>query len=70
MQIKIGLPKRFEHLNETANSRIPTRFDDIQKEILMDRVKDYFQQKSPVDVTGQTTYRLGDVIGEKLNEII
>ena len=32
----------YENLN-----RIPTRFDDIQKEIKMEKVKQYFEQKQP-----------------------
>ena len=70
MHIKSGLPNSFKHLESTVNDRIPTRFDDIQREILLDRFRDYYNQKSIVDIATTSSYKLGDVIGDKLNKII
>ena len=71
MQIKIGnLPRRFEHLRQTRDDYIPTRFDDIQKEILLDRFKEYYAQKAPTGGLENSTFKLGDVIGNKLDKII
>lgn len=70
MHIKNGLPNSFKHLESTVNDRIPTRFDDIQREILLDRFRDYYNQKSIVDIATTSSYKLGDVIGDKLNKII
>ena len=70
MHMKIGLPNSFKHLESTVNDRIPTRFDDIQREILLDRFRDYYNQKSIVDIATTSSYKLGDVIGDKLNKII
>lgn len=51
---------------------IPTRYDDIMKEIMEEKLKaalrEYEKYNTPS--AGGTTYRLGDVIGEKLNKII
>ena len=70
MHIKSGLPNSFKHLESTVNDRIPTSFDDIQREILLDRFRDYYNQKSIVDIATTSSYKLGDVIGDKLNKII
>ena len=52
--------------------RIPTRYDDIMKEIMEEKLKaalrEYAKYSSPT--TDGTTYKLSDVIGEKLNKII
>ena len=70
MKAELGLPKRFEHLKGARESRIPTRFDDIQKEILLDKVKDYFAQKNIAEDAVGKIYKLGSVIGDKLNGIV
>ncbi len=54
-------------------TRIPTRYDDIQQEIIAERmkssVKDYKKYVPQIEQeTG--SFKLGDVIGEKLNKII
>lgn len=53
-------------------NRIPTRYDDIMKEIMEEKLKaalrEHAKYSSPT--TDGTTYKLGDVIGEKLNKII
>ncbi len=53
----------YENLN-----RIPTRFDDIQKEIKMEKVKQYFEQKQPKLEKG--TYLLGDVLGKVFDKVV
>ncbi len=52
--------------------RILTRYDDIMKEIMEEKLKAAlreYEKYSPPTTDG-TTYKLGDVIGEKLNKII
>lgn len=53
-------------VNKNLN-KIPTRFDDIQKEIKMEKVKKYFEQKQPKVKEG--TYLLGDVIGKVFDKL-
>ena len=52
--------------------RIQTRYDDIIKDIMKERlsvaIKEY--KKYNEILSDGTTYKLGDVIGEKLNKII
>ena len=48
--------------------KIPTLYDDIIKEIKMEKIKKYYQQKPPE--TKQGTYVLGDVLGNILDKII
>ena len=48
--------------------RIPRRFDDIQKEIQMEKVKQYFKQKQPELKEG--TYKIGDVLGKVLDKVV
>lgn len=69
METRLGLPQ-IKCLKGVRDSRIPTRFDDIQKEILLDKVKGYFAQKAASDAVAGKTYKLGDVIGGKLDSIV
>lgn len=65
MYIKI-LEKNVEKFAQ----KIPTRFDDITKEIRMDKagVKAYKKlMKSPASIS---YYKLGDKLGEKLNKLL
>ncbi len=52
--------------------RIQTRYDDIMKEIMEEKLKAAIKEyeKYSVPSSDGTTYKLGDVIGEKLNKII
>ena len=56
-----------------AFTRIPTRFDDIQQEIIAERmrssVKEYKKYVPQIDKE-EGSFILGDVIGQKLNKII
>ncbi|MBR5555109.1 hypothetical protein IKU74_03745 [bacterium] len=52
------------------NCKIPTRFDDIQKEIHFDKMKDYYVQAKVPQVEQGSTFKLGDVLGDKLNKIL
>lgn len=52
------------HLN-----KVPTRFDDIQKEIKMVKINQYFNQKPNMQIK-EGTYEIGDVIGKTLNKIV
>ena len=52
------------HLN-----KVPTRFDDIQKEIKMVKINQYFNQKPNMQIK-EGTYKIGDVIGKNLNKIV
>lgn len=70
MQIKMGIPKQFKTGLDFENCRIPTRFDDIQKEILFDKMKDYYTSTKTPQVEQGSTFKLGDVIGDKLNKIV
>lgn len=46
--------------------KIPTRYDDIQKDILEARLKKYYNQKSPKIKEG--TYKLGEVCSNVLGK--
>lgn len=52
------------HLN-----KIPTRFDDIQQEIKMQKINQYFNQKPNIKIQ-EGTYKIGDRIGKTLNKIV
>ncbi len=60
------LAKSFKNFSE----KIPTRFDDITKEILMEKagVKEY--KKITEQIGNIEYYKLGDKLGEVLNKII
>lgn len=68
MSIKIV----YKTAQEFLPDRIPTRFDDIQKEIAEARLEEYYKQVASPPDSGKT-YTLGSVIsetlGEKLNKI-
>lgn len=62
----------FENINY-KKLNIPTRFDDIQNEIIREKMKNSVEAyKKYVNQTESQieTYKLGDILGEKLNEII
>ncbi len=62
----------FENINY-KKLNIPTRFDDIQNEIVREKMKNSVEAyKKYVNQTESQieTYKLGDILGEKLNEII
>ena len=55
------------------NNNIPTRFDDIQKEITTERIKNSvkaYKKYVPQSDNVIKTYKLGDILGEKLSKII
>lgn len=62
----------YKTAQEFLPDRIPTRFDDIQKEIAEARLEEYYKQATSQPDTGKT-YKLGSVIsealGKKLNKI-
>ena len=52
---------------------IPTRVDDIQKEINAERIKNSvkaYKKYVPQSDNVIKTYKLGDILGEKLSKII
>lgn len=51
---------------QIVDSKIPTRFDDIQKEVEQARIEEYFNQFIPQK--NDKTYSLGSVIGEELGK--
>ena len=59
--------KIVNYARKNITDRIPTRFDDITKEIIADKNRKYFQQAQTPEVT--TYYTIGSVVGEKLNKI-
>lgn len=64
MKITFTPPKP---IKQYVQERIPTRFDDIQKEILKEKFADYNALNKPTNV--EKTYTLGSVIGDKLSHI-
>lgn len=48
--------------------KIPTRFNDIQKEIQIEKMKKYFEQKTPEIKQGN--YIIGDIFGKILNKVV
>lgn len=56
--------------------RIPTRYDDITDEIAADNLRikfsayNKYQDSLSQNRENMTSYKLGDVLGEKLNKII
>ena len=48
--------------------RIPTRFDDIIKDIQSEKIKRYFDQKSPEIKQG--SYIIGNVFGKILDKVV
>lgn len=55
-------------VNKKNFDKIPTRFDDIQKEIKMEKMKKYFEQKTPEIKQGK--YLIGDVFGKILDKVV
>lgn len=55
-------------VNKKFFDKIPTRFDDIQKEIQIDKMKKYFYQKTPE--VKQGNYIIGDVFGKILDKVV
>ncbi len=55
---------------QKLNDRIPTRFDDITKEILMDKAGVKAYKKITEQMGDVVYYKLGDRLGEVLNRII
>lgn len=51
---------------QVVDSKIPTRFDDIQKEIQQAKIEEYFKQFIPQN--NNKTYSLCSVIGEELGK--
>lgn len=49
--------------------RIPTRFDDITKEIEQAKYKDYYKLQEVAKELPEKTYQLGSKIGEALKAI-
>lgn len=52
---------------------IPTRFDDIQKEITAERMRESvkaYKKFVPQTEKKFDTYKLGDIIGNKLDKIV
>lgn len=63
MNLKIAF-KNVERLSKN----IPTRFDDITNEIVKENMEKYYksvESKEPVKY-----FKLGDMLGDKLNKII
>ena len=52
---------------QSKNDYIPTRYDDIQEEIRLAKLKDYFEQQKPIEVK---SYKLGDLLGNKLDKVV
>ncbi len=48
--------------------RIPTRFDDIMKDIQSEKIKKYFDQKPPEIKQG--SYIIGNVFGKILDKVV
>lgn len=68
--MSLGIAFKNVNYNEI---KIPTRFDDIQKEIITERMKncvEAYKKYIPQINEASITYKLGDVIGKKLNKII
>lgn len=68
--MSLGIAFKNVNYNEI---KIPTRFDDIQKEIIAERMKncvEAYKKYIPQINEPNITYKLGDVIGKKLSKII
>lgn len=56
------------------SDRIPTRYDDIMKEIVQNKMtallNAYEKDVMTPEGKGITYYRLGDVLGETLNKVV
>ncbi len=50
-------------------TKVPTRFDDIQKEIKMEKIAKYFNQKPNTQIK-EGSYKIEDVLGKTLNQIV
>lgn len=59
---------KFTSIIQSNFDKIPTRFDDIQKEIQIEKMKKYFEQKTPEIKQGN--YFLGDVCGKIFNKVV
>lgn len=51
------------------SDRIPTRYDDITKEIQSEKFKNYFEQQTKPTAIEEKTYQLGSKIGEALRAL-
>ncbi len=58
--------KVFKNVLKFPESKIPTRFDDIQKEIEKERLEAYYNQTK--QVSDGKTYSIGSVISEELGK--
>ncbi len=62
----------YKTAQQFISDKIPTRYDDIQREIAEARLEEYYKQVE--SEAAQTTYKLGNVIsealGNKLNKIV
>ena len=56
-------------ITKSHQNKVPTRYDDIQKEIKMQKIYQYFNQKPNIQIK-KGTYQIGDILGEKLNKIV
>ena len=55
-----------QNVAQVIDSKIPTRFDDIQKEIQQAKIEEYFKQFIPQN--SDKTYSLGNVLSEELGK--
>lgn len=57
---------------KNSTKHIPTRFDDIQKEIMQERIQNAIKAYKKYVTSPQEVnfYKLGDVLGEKLDKIV
>ena len=52
-----------------VNQYIPTRFDDIRKDIAAEQAEKYYKAIAS-NTKNNSTYKLGDVAGKILNQIV
>ena len=50
--------------------KIPTRFDDIQKEIRIAKFKDYYELQEVPKIAEEKTYKLGSKVSEALRAMV
>ena len=63
------MPKRIPQIS-LKSDYIPTRFDDIKREIHLEKYQKYFQQQETSQVIENKTVQLGKIINDKAKELL
>lgn len=66
MNVKNPILQFYKTIDKQAG-KIPTRFDDITKEIAAEKMEKYYRQN---ETNSTSTYTLGNVLSEELGDLL